>query len=232
MKIIPGDFAGMPSGSKGSTVASHNRFGYYLRNRVVPVNPNTARQVAVRAAFGNLSTRWSTQLTAAQRAAWNLYGDNVPVINSQGTPINLTGSMMYVRCNTPRVQAGLPIVDVGPTTFSLPDFTAPTVDTFSAGSTNFNVNFSEADTWVDEDDAAMLVYIGRPQGVGRSFFKGPFRATGGILGDSIAPPTTPVTIASTYALSVGNLVWIRVTVSRADGRLSQALILGPSTIGA
>jgi hypothetical protein len=232
MKIIPGDFAGMPSGSKGSTVASHNRFGYYLRNRVVPVNPNTARQVAVRAAFGQLSTRWSTQLNAAQRAAWALYGDNVPITNSQGTPINLTGSMMYIRCNTPRLQAGLPIVDDGPTIFSLPDFTAPSVDTFSEAGTNFNVNFTEADTWVDDDDSAMLIYVGRPQGVGRSFFKGPFRATEGILGNSITPPTTPTTIASTYALAAGNHVWVRVTVTRADGRLSQALILGPASVGA
>lgn len=232
MKIIPGDFAGMPSGSKGSTVASHNRFGYYLRNRVVPVNPNTALQVAVRAAFGQLSTRWSTQLSAAQRAAWNLYGDNVPVINSQGTAVNLTGSMQYVRCNTPRIQAGLAIVDAAPTTFDLGDFTAPTLSLFTAATQEFSVTYSDSDAWVEEAGAAMLVFAGKPQGVGRAFFKGPFRLASAILGDDITPPTPPEVITTTYPFAAGQLVWTRVIVTRADGRLSQALILGPNTTGA
>lgn len=232
MKIIPGDFAGMPSGSKGSTVASHNRFGYYLRNRVVPVNPNTALQVAVRAAFGQLSTRWSTVLTAAQREAWGLYGDNVPVINSQGTPVNLTGAMQYVRCNTPRVQAGLAIVDAAPVVFNLGDFTAPVPSTFTAGSQEFELAYTEGDDWVSETGAAMLVYSGRPQGAGRSFFKGPFRFADLIEGDATTPPTSPATISTPFTISASQLVWTRVIVTRADGRLSQALILGPTTVGA
>ena len=39
------------SGSLGGITASHNRFGAYLRERVIPVNPGTQPQVIVRNAF-------------------------------------------------------------------------------------------------------------------------------------------------------------------------------------
>ena len=108
------------SGSLNGSTFSHNRFGAYIRNRTTPVNPSSQRQQDVRAVFTSLAADWSEVLTQAQRDAWTLYGENVETINNFGDPIHLTGINMFMRSNTVLLQAGLPQVNAGPTTFSLP----------------------------------------------------------------------------------------------------------------
>lgn len=209
------------SGSMGGVTASHNRFGRYLRQRIIPTNPNTDAQAAVRANFQQLAALWQTTLTDAQREAWSLYGSNVPVINRIGDPINLTGLNHYIRSNSPRLQAGLPRVDDAPTEFNLGDYTAITFGALETG--NFLlVNFTDTDDWVSEDDAAMLVYGSRVQAVTINFFRGPYRFADSIDGDSTTPPTSPASVSSAFALTMGLKVFGRVQVTRADGRLSAA----------
>jgi len=218
------------SGSIGGATLSHNKGGMYLRARAVPTNPNTARQTAVRSALAALSIRWSTILSAAQREAWNLYAANVPVTNLLGESINLSGQQMYIRSNVPALQAGLSSIDSGPTEFNLGDYTQPSIDSTNAAGGTIDISFDDNDAWVGEAGAYMLLYGGKPQGVGRNFFKGPFRYLGKITGDDVAPPAPPETVSSAYTLSIGNLLWVRAQVIRVDGRLSTPTILGPATI--
>jgi hypothetical protein len=63
------------------SVFSKNRAGNYLRNKVTPVNPQTAFQTAVRAVLTAASQSWRA-LSEAQRLAWNS-----AVANFQGTDI-------------------------------------------------------------------------------------------------------------------------------------------------
>lgn len=208
------------SGSIAGLTASHNRYGLYFRQRVIPVNPATGLQVAVRGFFGLLSTAWQSTLTAAQRAAWDLYAQNVTVTGPLGDQQNITGANMYIRCNVPRLQAGLPRVDDGPTEFSLGSFSAVS-GTIVASTQVIGVTFTEADDWVDEDDAGLLVYTGLPQAPTINFFKGPFRYAGMIEGDSTTPPTSPASINTLdYTYTAAQIAFCRYLVSRADGRLS------------
>jgi hypothetical protein len=128
---------------------------------------------------------------------------------------------MYNRCNVPRLQAGLPRVDDAPTIFTLPDFTLP-VATVTAPTTLF-IAFETGDDWVDEDDAALLVYASRPQSVGINFFKGPFRLAGSVLGDNGTPPTSPATLVYPFSCATGQKCFLEACVTRADGRLSSRL---------
>jgi hypothetical protein len=224
-----GDFLGAPSGSVGGLVFSHNRYGYYCRKKVIPTNPNTSLQQAVRAIFGQLAAAWSNTLTASQRAAWELYAANVPVLNNLGDPQTLSGNAMYIRCNTPRLQAGLTAMSDGPTIFTLDEFTAPNFTLDGAGA-QIEVSFTNTDDWANEVGGAMLVWQGKPQGIGRTFFKGPFRYAGKIAGAAVAPES-PVDIATPpFTLNADNLGWIKVATVRADGRISQSLILGPEAV--
>jgi hypothetical protein len=225
-----GEFLGQPSGSLGGVTFSHNKGGYYTRTRAVPTNPNTALQSAVRAALGQLASRWGTTLTDAYRDAWNIYASNVPVLNSLGETINLTGQQMFIRSNVPRIQAGLTIIDAGPTTFNLGEFTQPSIDSAGSISQEVDITFDVGDEWVDEDGAYMLLYCGKPIGQGRKFYKGPFRLMGNIAGNSVTPETSPQTFTPPYTISEGNLLWVRATVIRADGRLSLSTIIGPELI--
>lgn len=211
------------SGSVGGITYAHNQGGLYQRARSIPVNPQTPEQVAVRDAMSQISTAWVETLTPAQRAAWRTYAQNVPLIDSLGDPINVGPIAMYNRSNISRLQASLARVDDAPTIFDLGEFTGPTV-TASAATGDLTVTFTEADDWVIEDGASLLVYSSRQQNAAVSFFKGPYRFAGQVAGDSGTPPTSPATIASPFAIAEGNRIWVKFRVTRADGRLSAELV--------
>ncbi|MBA7656193.1 hypothetical protein ES703_64108 [subsurface metagenome] len=107
------------SGSIGGTVWSRNSAGAYIRNRSVPVNPNTDRQVAVRNYVKNLTIRWANTLTQPQRDAWDVYAANVDWLNKLGDSVNLTGMPHYVRCNTLRLVLLQTRIDDAPIIFNL-----------------------------------------------------------------------------------------------------------------
>lgn len=210
------------SGSVDGMTASHNRFGRYMRARTIPVNPQSTQQVAVRGLFTMYSQMWANLLTQAQRDSWNLYAANVSVIDKLGDTVFLTGFNWYLASNIPRAQADgtqLPSVASGPATFNRGTFTPPTVASVTASTDLLSLNFTAADAWVDEDDAAMLVFLSRPQQDTIDFFKGPYRYAGGIFGDNSSAPTSPASIALPFNIEVGQVLHGRAYVTRADGRL-------------
>lgn len=95
MKYAPSALIGRLSRSAGSTTASHNRYGAYLRNRVIPTNPATSRQTDVRTNLGNESSRWRT-LTAAQRTAWAAIAPNFTRTDSLGQTYTLNGQTAFL----------------------------------------------------------------------------------------------------------------------------------------
>lgn len=207
------------SGSIGGLTASRNRGGAYVRARALPTNPNSPNQQAVRGILGDLANLWNNALTVSQRQVWGVYALNVPVINRVGASINLTGQQMYIRTNTPALQAGLSRIDDGPTTYNLGSYTNPSFG-FDATADEVDVTFNDGDDWANEDDAAMLIYASRPQNATINFFKGPYRLAGLIAGDSSTPPTSPAAITAPFPAVAGQRVFVRAQVVRADGRLS------------
>lgn len=208
------------SGSIFGLTASRNKGGNYFRQRQIPTNPNSPQQQAVRGIVGDLSNLWVNTLTAAQRTAWADYAANVPLINRLGDPNTVPPLSQYVRSNTPRVQAGQARVDDGPTDFTLGSFTNPSFGV-DATADEVDVTFDNTDPWATEDDAFALVFCSRPQNASINFFKGPYRFAGVIAGDSGTPPTSPTAIALPFAAVAGQRVFVKFSVSRADGRLSQ-----------
>lgn len=208
------------SGSLGGITASHNSGGLYLRARTIPTDPNSIYQQAVRGHMSSLTSIWGNTLTAVQRTAWETYAANVPVVNPLGDQIHISGLNHFVRSNVPRLQASLARVSDAPTTFNLGDFTTPIGFSFDSASTELDVVFENTDDWANEDDAAMLVRNSRQQGPTINFFKGPYRYTSKIEGDSVTPPTSPAALTSPFACAAGNVSFAIAVVSRADGRLS------------
>ena len=207
------------SGSVAGITFSRNRSGAYVRQRAMPTNPNSPQQQAVRAALSQLSILWQDTLTPAERTAWQTYADNVPVTDRIGESIFLTGLNHYIRSNVGRLQAVQPRVDAAPVIFNLGDFTAPGFELDQA-SAEVDVTFTDTDEWANEDDAAMFIFGSVAKDPTINFFKGPYRLLGSIEGDSITPPTAPAAITVNGAIAVGQRMFFRAIVSRADGRLS------------
>lgn len=213
------------SGSVGGITGAHNQGGLYFRARSIPVNTNTVQQQAVRATLATLTSRWNDTLTPLQRDQWANYSSNVPIVDRLGEARPIGGIAQYIRSNVPRLQAGLDRIDTGPTTFNLGSFT-PVTFTASLGDTdNLEIVFDADDAWANESDAAMLIYASRPVSPSINFFRGPFRFAGSVDGDDASAPTPPATIDSPFPLLDGQRVYLRVRVTRADGRLSSDQIL-------
>lgn len=212
------------SGSVGGLVYSHNRGGMYTRQRSIPVNPNTIRQQEVRAALTALVQAWDTILTQVQRDAWDLYGDNTPVLNTLGDPIILTGQQQYIRSNTPRIQAALARVDTAPVVFDTnsPVVAVPTY-TVDAGVVEIAATITPA----ADGAGTSFLYVGRPQNVGRKFYKGPYQlaAVQAFADNAVTVPfnrdtANPLVWFSEILPTVGMNLPIRIRNSYGDGRLS------------
>lgn len=211
------------SGSIGGTTWSHNRYGAYKRNRSVPVNPNTGRQVLVRNAVRGLMIRWNNVLTQAERDAWDVYAANVTWLNKLGQSVNLTGGAHYIRSNVPRIQAaGVgAIVDVAPVIFNLATAEQTLGCTASEATQQASVTFDNTQPWANEDDGYQFVFGGLPKNASINFFRSPYRYMDSIDGDALAAPVSPQLINWPWPFAQGNQLWLKTRVSRADGRLSQ-----------
>lgn len=128
-------------GSIGDNTFSHNRGGDYVRRRTSPTNPNSTRQQTMRTLLATLAGLWSTTLTPAQRAAWNVWASLQAKEGPLGNSINLTGINGYIWTNTHLLDAGDTRIDdpplvVGPTgllTLSVDISAATTADVTFTG---------------------------------------------------------------------------------------------------
>lgn len=207
-------------GSIGGTVFSKNRYGSYTRGRTIPVDPGTTAQTKIRAVYGQVRDAWFNTLTAAQRAAWAVYASNVSVQNRLGESITLTGWNMFSRTNACMLYNDYAIVADAPTEFSMAEQDSTLAVTASEATQLVSVAFDDTMAWLDEDGAALLIYVSRPQNATVNFFKGPYLIAGKIEGDSSTPPTTPTTIALPFAAVEGQKLFVQARIVRADGRLS------------
>lgn len=210
------------SGSIAGDTFARNRFGNYSRARTKPVNPNTSGQQAVRAALAALTTRWSTTLTAVQRAAWNLYGSSVAMKNKLGETIYLTGFNHYIRSNLEYLRQFGATIDDGPVIFELPGQDGTFAISASEATQFITVVHDTTMPWASENGAAMFLYQGQPQNAQRNFFGGPWRFMANIPGIDGAPAGSPSDHAVVIAIAELQRQWAYARIIRADGRLSEA----------
>jgi len=218
------------SGSIAGLTYSHNKGGMYTRARSTPTDPNTSRQNVVRVLFGALAGYWSATLTQAERDAWDLYASSVAMTNRLGESVFLSGQQHFIRANTPRTQAGISVLEAAPTNFDLGSYTAPTISS-AEDDDGVEMAFTAADAWAQASGGYMLYFGGKPQGAGRSFFKGPYRYMGKTAGSAV-PPTSPESLTSAFALTTGQKLWVMARCIQIDGRLSSPIYIGPHTVTA
>lgn len=129
---------GQFSGSQGNTVASHNKNGSYLRNRIIPVDPRTAKQLAVRALIQGFSEFWRT-LSQAQRDGWSFLGDQMTRLDTQGQSYTLTGLQAFTSINMNRDVLSLAISQDAPA-LDVPTLIYTITPTAAAGAQSFEID--------------------------------------------------------------------------------------------
>lgn len=101
------------SGTVGGAVYAKNRGGNYIRARVVPVQPRTPAQVAVRAAFTSASKAWSS-LTDTARSGYTSLANQITLHDAIGNAYKPTGDQLFVSLSQTLTALGKPTVTTPP----------------------------------------------------------------------------------------------------------------------
>lgn len=211
------------SGSVGGLTGSHNAGGMYLRRRSVPKNVRSDGQLLVRAILAQLSNVYSSVLTEAQRQAWRLYAQNVPLSDALGASRQTSAIAHFIRSNSPRVQAGLDRIDDAPSEFNVgptPNAAGLTV-LIDEGPPVVVALGGDVLLGAPNADGNILVYEGRPQNPSINFFKGPYNYQDKAEFASGDPTVTLAITAFPFPLVEGQKVWFKLQNTLNDGRLSQ-----------
>jgi hypothetical protein len=207
MKAKFGSFIVSGSGKIGGHIASRNRGGAYLKNKVTPLNPNTTAQQLARNRLKQFTQGWAS-LTAAQRNAWNacvtlwktkdIFGDdNVP-----------SGLNLYCRLNINLATVGAAAITSPPTLA-----TVAAITSFSAtvvGATGV-VTLTFAPTV--PAGVAMKIQATAPMSAGKKYVKNMYR----FIKSVAAAQTSPQVLTTEYAAvhgtpsNVGMVVWFKMS---------------------
>jgi len=165
----------------GGSVFSRNSSGAYVRNKVTPINPQSAAQQAVRSAFAFLTQNWRS-LAVGSRSAFNdavsgflrtdVFGDNV-------TP---SGFQLYLRLNR-NLQA------ITQALITLPPVP---VDVYTMGALALAAN-TTGGTWTITfpiaipAGASVVVRATGPMSAGRNFAKSEYRQIAVLTAADLSP---------------------------------------------
>lgn len=224
MAIIRGAYGGgQIKGSIAGTTFQQGPYGTVARNRTVPVNPSSARQVVARAAMTQVSAAWSL-LPLADRLAWADYASQTPVLNAFGDQINITGRAMFIRTNQWLLNLGRSVIATAPSTPGVPEI--------STG----QIGFDQADGLAiggwnglpPPIDGVLQVQVSPPISATRNFYKGPW-----IITQSYPTPLTfPQEFIAGADVVLGEFRAVRLRFQDLFGRLSSDVIqiVGPATV--
>lgn len=218
--ITPGPLAAAVSGSIGGTTFSRNRGGAYVRNRAIPVDPNTIFQINVRAILASQSQNWA-DLTNAQRTAWESWSLQNPVINALGNAIRLSGHQAFVQINARLDFADLPVLNLPPIVNAPLGLDSMTL-TADIGVGDVEVAFTATPT---DGTTALWTTAAVVNSAGVTYVRNLLRQVQ-VTGNAISSPQTiQASVESRLGtLIVGQTLHVRVaTFSSATGLLSIAL---------
>lgn len=207
-------------GSIGGTTFSKNRYGQYMRARTTPVNPDTDRQGEVRTAVQFLAPYWSSTLTAAQRAAWEVYAAAITRTNKLGEQIKLTGYNHFMRCNIIRVQNDELPLGNGPVVLLLPPGDPAFAVVVDEAGQQISVTYNDAFDWCTSTFGVLYVSMSIPHAGGVSYIGGPYRIAGHINGVDPGGVASPQVMDVPFPVAEGQVVKCVARIGENDGRLS------------
>lgn len=154
----------------GGQVASKNRAGAYMRNKVTPVNPSSSSQVTVRSRLSSISSSWRS-LSDNQRTAWNNAVSDYKKTDIFGDIQNPSGFNLYQRLNNVLLNIGAAMITTPLSPLSVGVFTTVGVSVDSdTGVVTATVTPATLPVGV-----RVIVRATAGQSLGKSFIKSEYR---------------------------------------------------------
>lgn len=221
MKIKFGAMVVDGRGKVGGQVASKNRGGAYLKNKVTPINPRSSAQLGVRATFTSLSQGWRS-LTATQQAAWRAAVVNFNKKDIFGDLRNPSGSQLYSRLNLNILNANGAQINVPPALSVTPAVVNATI-TAAAGTPALSIVFTPAPV---PAGIAYVIEATAQLSQGKNFVRNQFRKINVLAPAAVSPNNALATYTARFgALTAGSAIFFRFTaVVLASGIKSQSTV--------
>lgn len=104
------------SGKADGLIYARNQYGAYTRDYVVPTQPDSAPQLAWRAAMTACNTAWNNPafIDATHLGLWQQFAENFRSTNRFGKTIKLGAKEWFIKFNIWRSAKGLSLVDSPP----------------------------------------------------------------------------------------------------------------------
>jgi hypothetical protein len=230
MAIIRGAYGGgQIKGSISGSTYQGSPYGTVIRNRTVPVNPNTPGQVAVRDSLATASYLWTNTLTPEQRQAWLEYAAATPIPDKFGTSQVTGARQMFMRQAVVKLTAGVGVVSDAPTTPGIAANVVPVIAASEADGITLEDLQIAGVTYALQTGEAFQISLSVPLHESNNFYKGPF-VTGLVV---LPADTLPVTLKDVGASLVqGQRYFARFRFFDAAGKTSNKAITPPFLVGA
>lgn len=219
-----GSIATEVRGKIGGLVYSRNKGGLYVRSIGVPVQPDSELQAQQRSRMAELMAAWASDLSAAERAAWEVYAANTTWYNSLGDAITLSGSQFFLRTNILRLQCSLPRIDAAPTVAGIGSRDPLSLNTIAISEADQELSFQTwtPSLWNTSPTSGLAVFIGKPVNASVNNYAGSYRFAKFVAGATPTPPSAPYTADVPFAVSQGQRVFFYTRMLSADGKVSTA----------
>jgi len=214
--FLPGPAIAEARGSVGGTCFSRNTHGAYMRNKVKPVNPNTARQVAVRVMLEQLQAIWRDVFDSNDRQGWTDFAAATPMPNALGQQTIMSGINMYIRTNVAYMTAGGTRIDAAPPIGGMAEFP----DIVIEGDTTDGLRVTGTVTPTPSTGDALLFLVSPPKPFTVNFYKGPFTVTKGNIGTF----TTPFELLPAADVAIGQRYYVQMKFIESLGRPANPFI--------
>lgn len=216
-KILFGDIVVDMRGKKGGTVYSRNRGGAFARNKVTPLNPQTAYQNSVRALFTQFSQQFRS-LTQDQIAAWNAASDAFAGTNVFGNSVRPTGKNLFCKLNINLTNVGASTLTDPPSPQEVLNIGNITV-TAAAGAGTVSIAWTSGAVPADHS-VIVEATIGVSPGV--NFVKSKYRVIKTIASAATTPNAAGIAYVAKFgAMTAGQKLFVRVkTVNEITGQSS------------
>ena len=199
------------------SVLSKNRAGNYIRNKVTPVNPQTAAQQANRQQLGSMSSAWNG-LTESQRQSWRGAVASFPYTDIFGDRKELDGKSLMIKLNLNLLNAGQSQISSAPASVAIPELGITSGTATVANGVELLITPSTVPVGF-----SLLVYATPPVNGGVYFVKNKYRLLGTATATAGAVDLQALYDAKFGALSagdVGKAVSVRCAlVSNTTGQL-------------
>lgn len=213
-------------GSISGATYSRNAGGSYVRARISPVQPNSARQAAAKSLFSAGVNTWTNTLSGAERVLWAQYAASVPYVDVFGQQRYYSGQQRYVQAFVAAVNAGRSVASVAaaPSTYTEAENVTVANLSLEQGAAvadgTANVVNAAAPAEAAADDI-LLISFGAPVTPARNYFKGPYRHAG--IATYVSGGTYPDALLTDpfgRTCAEGQVIPVQWRVLKVDNRLS------------